>query len=289
MARSIWKGNVTFGLVTIPVEVRSAETPLKEIDLDLLDSRNHARVHYKRVNEKTGEEVPWKSIVKGFKVGDSYVELSQEDFDEAARDVTKGVEILEFVKRDEISPLFFEKPYFLVPAKGAEKAYVLLRDALEREDCVGIASVVMHQRQHLGALMVVEDALALITMRFGDEVKRPKDLDLPRPKLDKVSITNAEQSMASKLIEGMTVKWQPERHHDEYHRALLGLIKDKSRRHAGKAEPEKKRPAAEVESKEPAADIMELLKQSIEHPRRAARRAAGTRHTRRAPSRRKAG
>jgi bifunctional non-homologous end joining protein LigD len=179
MARPIWKGFISFGLVMIPVSVYSAVSPAGDIDLDMLDSDDGSRIRFLRVNERTGKEVPYKQIVKGYKLdsGD-YVVVTPEDIKRAAEGITKGIEIVDFVPAQEIDPVFFEKPYYVAPGKGGEKVYALLCKTLVESGRVGIARAVLHSRQHLAALMPDEDGtrLKLIEMRFADELRDPGDV-----------------------------------------------------------------------------------------------------------------
>jgi len=233
--------------------------------------------HY--LSEKTGKEVPWKSIVKGVQIDGEYVVLSPEDFKAAASQVARGgIEIVEFVNKDAVSPLHFEQPYYIAPGKGGEKVYALLRESLERSDRVGIAKVVIQTRERLAALMVQEKALVLMTIRFAEELREPDDLPLPSAR---AKVTTAEVHMAEKLIDGMTAKWDPTRYKNEYVAALRRVIKDKSRGPRGG--PGKKRPVAEEEPPE-SYNLMELLKKSVESkPARTAKKST------RSPARRRAG
>lgn len=258
MARPLWKGHLSFGLVMIPcVLVSCASSEAGGLDLDLIDKRDRQRVRYKRVNEKTGAEVPWGSIVKGYEIEKGqYVILTPEDFKRAAEGVVRGAEIIDFVDRDEISPIYFERPYYLQPDKGGEKGYALLRETLVKTGRVGIAHLVLQTRRHLAALMVTDDVLTLITLRWDQEVRSPKEVQVPRGAGAKA--TAREVQMAQQLVEGMYTDWEPSKYHDRYHETLRKFIEQK-RRTGGK--PVK---AAEPDE-EPVGpyNLMELLKRSV--------------------------
>lgn len=278
MARPVMKGNISFGLVMIPVSLYSAEAKAAQLDLDMIDARTGERIRYKRVNERTGEEVPWKSIAKGFLQDDRYVLLEEADFKRAAKDITRGIEILRFVPADQISPMYFTRPYFIMPGKGGEKAYLLLRDVLKKSDRVGVCKAVLHAREHLGALMVQDDLLVLMLLRFAEELRAPADLDLAPPTRGKVNPRELE--MAQQLVEGMSGEWEPEKFHDEYRDALRNVIEEKA------ASGGKPRRAREEDNEEAPAsyNIMDLLKASVKKqksgagaaPAKASSRAAKT-------------
>lgn len=279
MPRPTWKGHLSFGLVLIPAALYPAESPSSRIDLDMLDARDHARVRYKRVNEITGEEVPWDRIVKGHKVGDGYVVLEPEDFERAAQDVVRGVEIVEFVDAEAISPLLYEKPYFIEPSKGGEKAYALLRETLRESGRVGIARAVLQTREHLAALMPLGDVLTLITLRFEDEMRRPEDVDAPRGSAAGAKVSAKEIEMAKRLVEGMTAEWEPGKYRDTYQDALRAVIAEKSE---GRSRPVE----AETPAKPAAAkDIVELLRASLERRQAGGRRKPEPPAPRRRPRR----
>jgi DNA end-binding protein Ku len=263
MARPIWKGNITFGLVNVPITLYSGEVR-SDLHFNLLDSRNRARVRYQRVNEATGEEVPWESIVKGYEYDkDAYVLLGDDEFRRAAPEMARTIEIEEFVRRDDVSPLYFEKPYYLVPGKSGEKGYVLLRQALKDTKRAAVARVVIHTRQYLSLLLVQYDALVLEILRYHQELRQPDDFEIPGDDLDKYRVTKRELQMAVQLVESMSGKWEPERYQDRYREALMGYIQEKVE--SGQLE---QLPAAEESgagtSQAPTINMMELLKQSLE-------------------------
>jgi DNA end-binding protein Ku len=256
MPRPIWKGHLSFGLVNIPVTLHSAEVRESHLDFDMLDSRDHSRVRYLRVNEKTGKEVPWKSIVKGIKRKDSYIVLEDDDFKRAAAKVTKGLEITEFVNADSISAAYFEKPYYLLPGEGGDKGYALLRDALKKAGRVGIARLVIHTRERLAAIIPAGHALTLVTMRFGDEVRSADDMETPGPGAARLAAK--ELDLAIQLIEGMFTDWDPSKYRDTYRESLKKVVAQKAKAGGKQVEPIEEEPEPT-----PRTDIMELLRQSV--------------------------
>jgi len=263
MARGLWKGAISFGLVNVPVELFSAQKRSAEIDLTMLDKRDMAPVGYKRVNKATGKEVPWEDVVKGYEYEDEkYVVLSAEDFRRANPEASKTVDIVGFVDAEDIAPLYYETPYYLAPGKRGEKAYALLRDAMAKAGKAGIATVVIRTKQYLAAVLAQGDALVMNTLRYHKELKTAEDLEIPE-KLKGHKPSSKELDMALTLIEDMADEWKPEKYHDTYHEDLLKRIEEKIK--AGETEeitePEK-------EEREPkraeVVDLMALLKKSVE-------------------------
>jgi DNA end-binding protein Ku len=275
MARPIWKGHISFGLVNVPVVLYSAEKKAGDLSFRLIDSRNSARVRYERVNEETGEEVPWDKIIKGYEYEDgNYVLLSDEEIENASPELTKTIEIEQFVDLKDIDVRFFDKPYILVPDKKGEKGYVLLREAIKDAGKAGIARVVIRARQYLGALMAEGDALVLELLRYSQELADIKEFDLPAESLKSNGVTRQEVELAKKLIGGMTVKWNASKFHDEYREALMKMVERKVR--AGQTE------AIDVEPEDEAPvpstiNFMDVLKKSVEHQAKGrGKTAAGT-------------
>lgn len=261
MARPIWKGQISFGLVNVPVTLYSAEQKA-DLSFRMLDSRNSARIRYERVNEATGEEVPWDKIVKGYEYDDgNYVLLSNEELENASAELTKTIEIEQFVDLEAIDPVAFDKPYYLVPGKGAEKGYVLLREAMQQSGRVGIAQVVIRSRGHLAALMPRGNALILDLLRYQQEIRPLEQYDLPEGTLKDYKITKKEMELAAQLIDGMTAQWEPEQFEDEYHKAVMQLIEKRIK--SGETEQ-----VADVEEAAPESprtvNFMDVLKQSVE-------------------------
>lgn len=260
MPRSIWKGSISFGLVNIPVAVFSAETR-DELRFKQLDRRDLALVKQKRVNERTGEEVPWEDIAKGYEYSSgAYVIVDDDDFRAADPKATQTIEILQSVRKEEIDPAYFEKPYFVAPQKPGRKGYVLLRETLERTGQVAIAHVVIRTKQYLAAVMPVGEVLLLAVMRYAHELRKPDDLDLPHETAEELGLSQKEVTMAEKLIEALEEPWQPEEYRDEYRDKLLALIDQK----AEKGEVEVVAPAGAAEAAPgEVVDIMQLLKRSV--------------------------
>ena len=273
MARGLWKGAISFGLVNVPVELYSAQKRSAEIDLTMLDKRDLAPVGYKRVNKASGKEVPWDDVVKGYEYeDDKYVVLSEEDFRRANPEASKTVDIMAFVDLADIAPLYFETPYYLGPGKRGEKAYALLRDAMAKAGKAGIASVVIRTKQYLAALIPQGEALVLNTLRYHKELKSAEDLDIPE-KLEGHKPSSKELDMALRLIDDMADDWKPERYRDTYHEDLMKRIEEKIK--AGQTEeitePEKEeRPAKGAE----VVDLMALLRKSVEGGGRKGAKAA---------------
>lgn len=264
MARPIWKGSVSFGLVTIPVTLYAAENRQEELHFNLLDSRNNAKVKYKRVNEANGEEVPWDNIVKGYEYEDgNFVLMGDEDFKRAAVEATQTVAIEDFVERNDVGYVYYDKPYYLVPAKGGEKAYVLLRDVLAKTGKIGIARVVIRTRQYLAAMIPEGDALVLDVLRYQYELREPKELGLPEILERAGKPKPQELAMAEQLVRAMAGPWKPAKYHDEYRDKLVDWINKKVK--AGQLEPAAAVPGEEAEGLPPAPiNIMDLLKRSVE-------------------------
>jgi DNA end-binding protein Ku len=227
MARAIWKGAIAFGLVNIPVGLTSAESR-PDIQLHMVDSKNHARVRYERVNADTGEEVPWDRMVKGYEYEDGvFVLLSQEDLETVQPKLTKTIEITEFVSLSDIDPILFDKPYYLEPEKRGKKAYSLLREALRASGKAGISRVVIRTREYLSAIFVRDDVMILMLLRFPQEIRKTSLLDLPLSSDEEWHPAKREMELATRLIEEMTTEWNPEHYHDEYRKALLEFIEKK--------------------------------------------------------------
>jgi DNA end-binding protein Ku len=259
MARGLWKGAISFGLVNVPVELHSAKRRTSELDVTMLDKRDLAPVGYKRVNKATGKEVPWAEVVKGYEYrNDKYVVLSDEDFRRANPEAAKTVDIQAFVELADIAPQYFETPYYLIPGKRGEKAYALLRDTLKKAGKAGIATVMIRTKQYLAALIAQDELLVLNTLRYHDELKKASELDIPEAK-----VSAKEMDMAMRLVDDMADKWQPARYKDKFKDDLLKRIEEKVE--AGQTEEitEPEKGARELKSAD-VVDLMSLLKKSIE-------------------------
>jgi len=289
MARPIWNGTISFGLLNVPVQLHSGERSV-DLHFRMLDSRDNSPVRYERVNSDSGEEVPWKEIVKGFEYSKgSYVVIDEEDIRKAAPESTETVEIEAFCDRDEIDPMYFEKPYYLVPSKKAEKGYVLLREVLAKTNKVGIARVVIRTRQYLAALSPRGDALMLDLMRFPQEIVKADEFELPKGNSKSYRVTPAELGMATQLIEAMTKKWSADDYQDEFRAKLRKIIDEQIARQKGnKKVREKTEAAAPAEATTNVVDFMELLKRSLDKDGKKGGRSAPRKATRRRSTRRKA-
>jgi DNA end-binding protein Ku len=259
--RPIWKGSIDFGLVNIPVKLYSAEASSR-LDFDLLDKRDFSRVRYRRVNEKTGREVPWDEIIKGYEYEKGeYVAVSEKDFVEANVEATQSIEIMDFVDAADISPLHYETPYYLEPLKNGRRAYALLREVLKRTGKVGIAKVVIRTRQRLAALLSQGPLLVLNILRYAHELRDASRLELPQSD-SKREVSSQEIKMAEQLVENMIGEWNPGKYHDEYYDDLLKVIQKKIKAGQTKVvEPAGETPRPKREGK--VIDIMHLLRQSV--------------------------
>jgi DNA end-binding protein Ku len=223
--RPIWSGAISFGLVNVPVKLYSAVSP-KDVRFHQLDAKTKSRVRQKRVSSATGEEVPYDEIIKGYELGpDTYVPIEPQELEALDPKATKSIDIEDFVDLDQIDPVFYERPYYLVPDKGGAKAYALLREAMRETNKVGIARMVLRTKQYLAAVRAKENALVLETMLFADEVVDADELDLPG---DDVDVSPREEKMARQLIDSLTTDFEPEKYHDEYRERVLELIEQKA-------------------------------------------------------------
>ncbi len=252
--RAIWKGTISFGLVSIPVSLYPA-IRREELQFRLLRSSDHSPVNYKRVAEKDGKEVPWDKIVKGYEYEKGkFVVIKEEDFRRVDVEATQTVEIMNFVSESDVDPLLFYKPYHLEVGKGGGKAYMLLRDALNRSGKIAIAHVVIKTRQHLAAIRPQDKNLMLELMHFPDELRDRSELKAPEGKAP----GKAEINMAEKLIESMTTPWKPDEYKDEYREAVEAMIEDKVAHGDSK-------PAKAAKAKKPAnvIDLVSVLQESL--------------------------
>jgi len=262
MARAIWKGAISFGLVNVPVEVYPADQT-HELKFSMLDKRDFAPVGYKRYNKKTGDEVPWGEIVKGYEhEKGQYVVMTDEDFRRANVKASQTVEIETFVPRTDIPPQYFETPYYLVPSDRGQKAYALLRDVLAATDKVAVGQVVIRTKQHLVALVPEGPALVLNILRYANEVRDTKGLELPPKSAKAAGVNPREMELARKLIDDMSGKWEAHAFEDTYHQDLMHRIKEKIKRGESKELTAPDGNTAEPRSAE-VIDLMELLKKSI--------------------------
>jgi DNA end-binding protein Ku len=256
--RPLWTGAIGFGLVNIPVKLFSA-TETSSLDLTMLDKKDHSNIKYQRVNAKTGKEVKWESIVKGYALGSKYVVLDDKDFEKANAVKTKIIEISDFVDEAEIDSVYYETPYYLAPDKSGVRPYALLREALLKTKKAGVASFVMRNKEILAILRASGDAIILNRIRFQEEIRDTKGLDLP----EKSVVKPAELKMAIALVDQLTAKFDISKYKDTYTESLLNIIKAKSKGKKIEA------PTLKVVHSK-TEDLMEQLKASIAGKRKKA-------------------
>lgn len=260
MPRPIWKGQISFGLVTIPVALYSGENPGEKISFNLIDKRNHARIRNQRINEATGKPVEWGDIVKGYVLEDgSYIEFTDEELSKLEKEANQSIEITDFVDRKDIDLTFFDKPYYLIPEKRGRKGYVILREALKKKGKVGIAKVVIRTKEYLAALVPEGHALYLFLLRYPYEIRKAPEDELPGS-LSEAGVTEKELEIAQQLVEAMTSDWEPEKYEDEYREKLKKYIEERAQQGGTRAL------SAEQEEKTSGEiiDMMELLRASME-------------------------
>jgi DNA end-binding protein Ku len=262
MARSMWKGAISFGLVHIPVEMYPAASD-QGLDLSMLDRRDFAPIGFKRYNKATGKEVSWDDIVKGYEYSDGeYVVLSDEDLRRANPEATQTIDIIAFVNAEQVPLIYYEQPYYLAPGKGGDKVYALLRETLRDVGKIGIANVVIRVKQHLAALVCVGDTIVLNTLRYPDEIRPTDELKIPAADSKAAQVTEKELQMARALVEGMSEKWKPQQYHDTYREDVMALIKKKIAANQTKTltepEPEEEKPV-----KSNVIDLVSLLQASL--------------------------
>src|SRR5438552_8838478 len=256
--RAIWQGNISFALVSIPISLFSA-TRRNELSFHYLHKKDMSPVSYKRFCDGEDVEVPWEEITRGYEYEKGqYIEITDEDLDKADVELTKTIQIQEFVQEEEIDPVFFDKPYHLEPQKGGERAYALMRDALAQSKKVGIAKVVLKSREHLAAVKSVGLMLTLQTMRFAHEIVDAGSLNLPK----KAEISKKEMDLANTLIDSMSDKFDPGKYKDDYYDKVLEIIQMKV---AG-VSPQVPTPKGPGPAK--VIDLMEIRKQSLNETRK---------------------
>ena len=255
--RAIWSGAISFGLINIPVKLFSAVKD-SSLNLDMLDSRDHSNIRFKRVNEKTGREVPYENITRGYLVNEDYVIIEKEDFESVEPVKNKTIEIINFVKESEIGSIYYEQPYYLEPEKSGQKAYALLRDALKQSGKVGVTTFVLRNKEALAILKPQDNFILLNRLRFEEEIRDANELNIPS-----VKGTAKEQAMATKLIDQLTEKFSIAKYKDTYTDKLLKIIKDKSK---GK-KIKKVHQMKIVHTK--SDELMDMLKASLQGKRKA--------------------
>jgi len=257
VARSLWTGTISFGLVSVPVRMVGA-TESKELRFHFLDKRDLAPIGYDKVRRDNGEHVDNEDVVRGFEVEKGrYVPLEDEDLDRLDVELTKTIDICDFVDLDEIDPIYYRKAYYLLPQEGGEKPYRLLTRALDETGKVGIAKVVIRNKQHLAALRPYEGVLVLETMYYADEVRKPEQVN------GRVQLRKPEVEMAKSLVENLSEPFKPEKYDDTYRKELLDLLRAKAK---GKPLPE-----PEQEEEGEVVDLMAALRESVEQTQKKGR------------------
>ena len=279
MPRAIWKGSIAFGLVSIPVELHTAVRDHRP-KFRMLHAKDKAPVRYERVCQREGKPVAWEDLVKGYEYEKGqFVVLTKEDLKTVALNKDRAIDIMDFVKSDEIDDRYFETPYYLTPQKGSHHAYALLREALKESERVGIAKIIIRDAQHLAAVEVIDNALVLTMLRYADELVDTAPLEFPSGE----KVRKAELDMAKMLIDNLAAEWDPSKYSDEYRDNLMKLIK-------ARIKGEKPRlPAAEAPPEGKVVDLMERLRQSLEASTRSTKPAqTGRRKTAAKAGRKKA-
>jgi DNA end-binding protein Ku len=275
MPRALWKGSISFGLVSIPIELHTAVRNHRP-HFRMLHAKDKSPVKFERVCIRDGHAVAWDDLVKGYEYAKGhFVIISKEDFKAAAVEKTRSVDIIDFVKAEEIDDRFFETPYYLVPAKGGERAYALLREAIRDSDRIGIAKFILRDAQHLAAVEVIDEALVLSVMRFADELADPKPLGFPSSD----GIRKAELDMAKALVNSLAAEWEPEKYTDQYLENLMRIIKGKAKGKKVTLETE------ETPRKGEVIDLMERLRRSLDS---ATARAPKSRVAKKTPAKKRA-
>ncbi len=260
MTKPIWKGYITFGLVNIPVTLYSAEKKF-DIQLKLIDSRDKAKIHYMRINEHTGEEVPWSDVAKGYEYEkNNYIVLKENDIKFIAGEHAKTIDITSFITKNSLDTMDFEKPYYLVPDKKGAKAYIILREVLKITKKIGISKVVIHTREYLAAIIPYGNALILNLLRYHQELRKISEFEFPSASTKSYKISEKEIEIAKQLVASMTSQWNPETYHDEYREALEKYVESKIHHGAKKIAKNKRT----KNTKTNVINFVDLLKKSLE-------------------------
>ena len=254
MARAMWKGSLAFGLVNIPIELYSATRDHRP-KFRLLHAKDEAPIRYERVCQTEGKAVGWEDLVKGYEYEKGqFVVVTKDDFKTAALEKTKTIDILDFVDPNEIDERYFETPYYLQPAKGADRSYALLREAIRESKKIGVAKIILRDAQHLAAVEAIGDALVLTMMRFADELADLADFKFPKAE----AIRPAELKMAMQLIDNLSAEWKPEKYTDEYRDNLMKVIQGKLKGRRPRLKERETAQSADV------VDLMARLRASLE-------------------------
>src|SRR5215210_320856 len=267
MSRALWKGAISFGLVSIPVELHTAVRDHRP-KFRMLHAKDKSPVRFERVCIRDGHPVAWEDLVKGYEYEKGrFVTVTKEDFQAAALNKTRTIDIIDFVKSEDIDDRFFETPYYLVPAKGGERAYALLREAIRESKRTGVAKFILREAQHLAAVEVIEDAIVLSVMRFADELIDEEQFEFPRSK----EVRPQELQMAKALVNSLAGEWDPSKYTDQYRENLMRILKGKVKGKDIALEPDTTPRQAEV------VDLMKRLRRSLEQGGRGKSQEAWTR------------
>jgi DNA end-binding protein Ku len=281
MARALWKGDISFGLVSIPVELYPAEEH-KEFKFSMLDKRDFSPVGYKRYSKKSNKEVEWANIVKGYEYEKGqYVVLSDEDFKRANVKASRTIDIQAFVPADEIPVQYFETPYYLAPTERGKKVYALLRETLRATGRIAVAQVVIRTTQHLAAIVPVDRALMMNTMRYSDQLREPTQIDLPAAGLKEAGVTPKEIELAKRLVGDMAGHWNPSEFKDTYHQDLMHRIEEKIKNGETKEITAPEKGESERPRSAQVIDLAALLQQSLKsggHAHKPAGRTSASRN-----------
>ena len=273
MARALWTGSLSFGLVSIPVEIHTAVKD-KGPRFRMLRKTDKSPIHFQRVAERDGKVVEWEQIVKGYEYAKGqFIVLTDEDFEKAALRKDRIIDILDFVESDAIDDRYFDKPYYLLPTKSGAKAYALLREAIKESGRIGVAKFVLRSKQRLAAIEAIGDALVLSTMRFRDELAKLEDYDFPAAK----GVQKRDLQLAQRLIGEFSSKWDPAKYTDDYRQNIMKVVEAKRKRTSPDLEEEADPQSAQV------VDLMERLRKSL-----GTRRADTAKTRKAAPARRRA-
>jgi len=265
--RAIWKGNISFALVSIPISLFSA-TRKSELSFHYLHKKDMSPVSFKRFCDTENVETPWEEITRGYEYEkDQFIEITDEDLEKVDVGHSKTIRIMEFVNEDEIDPLYFDKPYYLEPQKGGEHAYGLMRDALAQSGKIGVAKVVLKSREHLAAVKAVGDLMTMQTLRFAHEIVDTGALNLPK----KTEVSRKEMDLAKTLIDSMSDTFDPKKYKDDYYEKVLEIIENKVKGVTPAAAAAKGRGPSNV------VDLMEVLKESLKETQSQKKPVAATR------------
>jgi DNA end-binding protein Ku len=279
MSRPLWKGDISFGLVNIPVELYPAEEH-KEFKFAMLDKRDFSPVGYRRYNKKTNEEVEWANIVKGYEYDkDQYVVLSEEDFRRANVKASQTIDIQAFVPVSEIPVQYFDTPYYLAPTERGKKVYALLRETLHATGRVAVAQVVIRTAQHLAAVVPVGRTLMLNTMRYADQLRQPEQIHFPADGIKGAGVTAKEIGLATRLVTDMAEHWKPAEFRDTYHQDLMRRISEKIKKGETKQITEADEDVGDKPRSAQVIDLAALLQQSLKGGGRAAKKTQAPRST----------